>query len=62
MALQKPNPWVKKVEINQGCWPNVMTGMAEAMRALERENHELRQPNGSQRIGAWPRDSSAHFA
>jgi transposase len=37
--------WVKKAEIDAGKRAGVPTNMAEKMKALERENRELRQAN-----------------
>ena len=37
--------WVKKAEIDSGKRASVTTDMAEKMKALERENRELRQAN-----------------
>ena len=37
--------WVKKVEVDRGRRAGVRTDMAEKMKALERENRELRQAN-----------------
>jgi transposase-like protein len=37
--------WVKKAEINAGKRAGVPTEMVERMKALERENRELRQAN-----------------
>ena len=42
---QTPLEWVKKAEINAGKRAGVPTEMAERMKALERENRELRQAN-----------------
>jgi len=39
------NEWVKKVEVDSGRRAGVPTDMAEKMKALERENRELRQAN-----------------
>ncbi|XWN29802.1 MAG: IS3 family transposase [Devosia sp.] len=44
-AAQTLNEWVKKAEINSGRRPGVPNEMAEKMKALERENRELRQAN-----------------
>jgi transposase len=48
--------WVKKAEINSGKRAGVPTDMAEKLRALERENRELRQAN------EILRKASAYFA
>lgn len=44
-APQTLNEWVKKVEIDTGQRGGVTTEMAEKMKALERENRELKQAN-----------------
>jgi transposase len=48
--------WVKKTEIDSGKRAGVTTDMAEKMKALERENRELRQAN------EILRKASAYFA
>ena len=48
--------WVKKAEINAGKRPGVTDEMADKMKALERENRELRQAN------EILRKASAYFA
>ena len=50
------NDWVKKAEVNSGKRPGVSSEMAERMKALERENRELRQAN------EILRKASAYFA
>lgn len=42
---QTLHEWVKKVEIDSGKRAGVSTDVAEKLRALERENRELRQAN-----------------
>lgn len=42
---QTLNDWVKKAEVDSGRRAGVPTEMAEKMKALERENRELRQAN-----------------
>ena len=42
---QTLNEWVKKVEVDAGKRAGVPTDMAAKLRALERENRELRQAN-----------------
>ena len=42
---QTLHQWVKKVEVDSGKRAGVTTDMAEKMKALERENRELRQAN-----------------
>ena len=37
--------WVKKAEVDSGKRAGVPTDMAEKLKALERENRELRQAN-----------------
>ncbi len=44
-APQTLNEWVKKAEVDSGQRAGVPTEMAERMKALERENRELRQAN-----------------
>ncbi|MFM8820664.1 MAG: IS3 family transposase [Phenylobacterium sp.] len=44
-APQTLNDWVKKAEVDSGKRPGVPSEMAERMKALERENRELRQAN-----------------
>lgn len=39
------NEWVKKAEVNDGSRPGIPSDVAEKMKALERENRELRQAN-----------------
>mgnify|MGYP003384787145 CR=1 FL=1 len=53
---QTLNEWVKKAEVDCGRKPGVTTDMAEKMKALERENRELRQAN------EILRKASAYFA
>ena len=48
--------WVKKAEVDSGKRAGVPTDMAERMKALERENRELRQAN------EILRKASAYFA
>ena len=48
--------WVKKAEVDSGKRAGVTTDMAEKMKALERENRELRQAN------EILRKASAYFA
>ena len=55
-APQTLNEWVKKVEIDIGQRGGVTTEMAEKMKALERENRELKQAN------EILRKASAYFA
>ena len=55
-AAQTLNEWVKKVEVDSGRRAGVPTDMAEKMKALERENRELRQAN------EILRKASAYFA
>jgi transposase-like protein len=42
---QTLNDWVKKTEVDSGQRACIPTEMAEKMKALERENRELRQAN-----------------
>ena len=39
------NDWFKKAEVDSGNRAGIPTDMAEKMKALERENRELRQAN-----------------
>ena len=53
---QRLNDWVKKAEVDSGQRAGVPTEVAEKMKALERENRELRQAN------EILRKASAYFA
>jgi transposase-like protein len=53
---QTLNEWVKKTEVDSGKRSGVTTEMAEKMKALERENRELKQAN------EILRKASAYFA
>jgi transposase len=53
---QTLHEWVKKVEVDSGKRAGVPTEMAEKLKALERENRELRQAN------EILRKASAYFA
>ena len=53
---QTLNDWVKKAEVDRGKRAGVSSEMAEKMKALERENRELRQAN------EILRKASAYFA
>ena len=55
-APQTLNEWVKKVEVDTGQRGCITTEMAEKMKALERENRELKQAN------EILRKASAYFA
>ena len=50
-APQTLNDWVKKAEVDSGKRAGVSSEMAEKMKALERENRELRQANEILRKG-----------
>lgn len=50
------NDWVKKAEVDSGKRAGVPTELAERMKALERENRELRRAN------EILRKASAYFA
>jgi transposase len=50
------NEWVKKAEVDSGKRAGVSTELAERLKALERENRELRQAN------EILRKASAYFA
>jgi transposase len=53
---QTLNDWVRKAEIDAGRRPGASTDMTARMKALERENRELRQAN------EILRKASAYFA
>ena len=53
---QTLNEWVKKVEVDSGQCGGITTEMAEKIKALERENRELKQTN------EILRKASAYFA
>ena len=55
-APQTLNEWVKKAEVDSGKRAGIPADMAEKMKALERENRELRQAN------EILRKASAYFA
>ena len=55
-AAQTLNEWVKKSEVDRGKRAGITTDMSERMKALERENRELRQAN------EILRKASAYFA
>ena len=55
-AAQTLNEWVKRAEVDSGRRGGVPTEMAEKLKALERENRELRQAN------EILRKASAYFA
>ena len=55
-AAQTLNEWVKKAEVDGGRRAGVPTEVAEKLKALERENRELRQAN------EILRKASAYFA
>ena len=44
-APQTLNEWVKKAEVDRGDRAGITTEMAEKLKALERENRELKQAN-----------------
>src|SRR6476469_7888363 len=44
-TAQTLNEWIKKGEIDSGKRAGVSTDVAEKLKALERENRELRQAN-----------------
>jgi len=50
------NSWVKKAEVDSGQRAGISSDMAEKMKALERDNRELRQAN------EILRKASAYFA
>ena len=55
-TAQTLNEWVKKAEVDSGVRAGVPTEVAEKLKALERENRELRQAN------EILRKASAYFA
>ena len=55
-TAQTFNEWVKKAEVDDGSRPGLPSEVAEKMKALERENRELRQANENLR------KASAYFA
>jgi transposase len=55
-APQTLNDWVKKVEVDTGQCGGITTEVAVKMKALERENRELKQAN------EILRKASAYFA
>ena len=55
-SAQTLNEWVKKTEVEGGKRAGVPTEMADRLKALERENRELRQAN------EILRKASAYFA
>ena len=55
-TAQTLNEWMKKADIDSGRKPGLTTDMAGRMKALERENRELRQAN------EILRKASAYFA
>ena len=55
-TAQSLNGWVKKAEIDSGVCNGVPAEIAERLKALERENRELRQAN------EILRKASAYFA
>ena len=55
-TAQTLNEWVKKAEVDSGRKPGLTTDERERMKALERENRELRQAN------EILRKASAYFA
>lgn len=55
-AAQTLHEWVKKAEVDAGRRAGVPTEVAAKLKALERENRELRQAN------EILRKASAHFA
>jgi transposase-like protein len=55
-SAQTLHEWVKRSEVDRGVRAGVPTDVAEKMKALERENRELRQAN------EILRKASAYFA
>ena len=44
-TAQTPQNWMNKADVDAGLKAGMLTEMAERMKALERENRELRQAN-----------------
>ena len=65
---QTLSEWVKKAEVDSGRRAGIPTEMSEKMKALERENRELRQGEPLSAIGPRTmaseilRKASAYFA
>jgi len=55
-TAQTLNEWVRKAEVDSGVRAGIPTEVAEKLKALERENRELRQAN------EILRKASAYFA
>ena len=55
-TAQTLNEWIKKTEVDSGKRAGMSTDVAEKLKALERENRELRQAN------EILRKASAYFA
>ena len=55
-TAQTLNGWVKRAQVDIGSRPGIPSYLAEKMKALERENRELRQAN------EILRKASAYFA
>ena len=55
-TAQTLNEWIKKADVDSGRRPGITTDERERMKALERENRELRQAN------EILRKASAYFA
>jgi transposase len=55
-TAQTLNEWVKKAEVDSGVRAGIPSDVAERLKALERENRELRQAN------EILRKASAYFA
>ena len=55
-TAQTLHEWVKKADRDSGCRPGITTDVADKLKALERENRELRQAN------EILRKASAYFA
>ena len=57
------NDWVNKGEVDSGRRAGVPSDVAEKLKALERENRELRQANEPYvRVSEFLRKASAYFA
>ena len=54
--VQTLSSWIKRTEVDDGTRAGVPTDVADKMKALERENRELRQAN------EILRKASAYFA
>ena len=58
---QTLHDWVKKAEVDRGQRAGIPTEMADKLKALERENRELRQANEILRKASWLFRSTAQL-